>query len=82
MKLSIDYQPDAIVNLVCDAEGATFLIDSMEKIKAGGHDHLMTEEWGGWELTPGEVTEPGIVVHQWNIFVIADPSSGPVSEPE
>jgi hypothetical protein len=69
VKLSIDYEPDSVLNLVCDAEGANFLLKSIEKLRNGGHDHLMTEERGGWELTAPEVAAPAIPIHQWHIFV-------------
>jgi hypothetical protein len=78
VQIKVEYV-DQTVNIICDKEGAAFLIQSLERIGTGGHDHLMTEDWAGWELSVGDVPAPGVLVHQLNLFVtgVGDPGATP-----
>lgn len=69
MKVIVEYEPESVVNLICNSEGADFLIELLQKLRSGGHDHLMTESWGGWELSDVPAEPPTTQVHQFNVFV-------------
>ncbi len=53
MLLTVEYDASkGVVEIHVDEEGADFLIGRLSKRKQfGGHDHLKTPSWGGWELT-------------------------------
>lgn len=65
-----------VVHVHVDKEGIDILMRSLELIKRElekgeqAHDHLMSEEWGGWELSISDETgrEKGRPVHQVNIY--------------
>jgi len=52
MLLTVEYDKPGTVGIYCDKEGLDLLISRLVKLKErGGHDHLMTPSWAGWELT-------------------------------
>jgi hypothetical protein len=52
MQFTVELTPDHdVVEVHCDREGLDLLIRSLERLRDGGHDHLMTPAWAGWELT-------------------------------
>lgn len=65
MRLTVSYESE-VVAIEMDREGLDHLIRSLtglQSAKAPDHDHLMSEEWGSWELTTGEPLLPGVVHH-------------------
>ena len=62
-----------VLTLGFDEEGRRYLIEVLQRVQptAGSrHDHLMTEEWGGWELSVGRVEEGEEIVHQVDLGLL------------
>ncbi|QQS33259.1 MAG: immunity protein 32 [Acidobacteriota bacterium] len=65
-----------VLHVHVDKEGIDILMRSLERLKKDlekgecEHEHLMSEEWGGWELSVSDQTnkEKGKPVHQVNIY--------------
>ena len=57
-----------------DAEGLSVLISSLERLRRAvergecDHDHLMTPEWAGSELSEKKGIESGAVIHHLKIY--------------
>jgi hypothetical protein len=69
--LTVSYA-DEEVEITFDREGLDHLIrslTSLQKSSAPDHEHLMTEEWGSWELT---TAEPGLttVAHHLRLELV------------
>ena len=65
MRLTVSYEDD-VVAIEMDREGIDHLVESLVKLqnlKAPDHDHLMSEEWGSWEVTLDEPMFPNVVHH-------------------
>jgi hypothetical protein len=68
---------DGQVAIHVDLEGVNILIDSLERIRRNllkddcPHDHLMTADWGGWELSKATMIDAkkvGTPVHHVKIY--------------
>jgi hypothetical protein len=65
MRLTVSYE-DQVVAIEMDREGLEHLIRSLTRlqgVKAPDHDHLMSEEWGSWELTTDDPFFPLVAHH-------------------
>lgn len=52
MLLTVERHDDDTVEIYGDEQGLAHLIQRLEVIKEhGGHEHLMSPAWGGWELS-------------------------------
>jgi hypothetical protein len=62
-----------VLNMGFDEEGRRYLIEVLQRVQATQgfrHDHLMTEEWGGWQLSVGRVEEGEEIVHQVDLGLL------------
>lgn len=69
LKVSLEYDPMGAVHLYLDNEGAEWLAAQLRRISEGGHDHFMTEDWGGTELSMDKHGDETLLVHQLNVEV-------------
>jgi len=71
MLLSVEFQPDQELNIICDEDGIELLIDKLSKLKKnGGHTHLMTPSWAGDELTEDRYSENAVLVNHVRIVLM------------
>ena len=65
MLLTVEHNRNGVVEIHLDREGLDLLIDRLMKLRQnGGHDHLMTPSWSGWELTEDKQgTENDLINH-------------------
>jgi len=62
--LTVEYNKDGAVEIHLDKEGLDFLIERLDKLrKHGGHDHLKTPSWAGWELTEEKQGTENELIH-------------------
>lgn len=53
-----------------DREGLQALVAALQQVVArGGHEHLMTPEWGGRELTSEKQGEANTVLHEVSVYL-------------
>lgn len=66
MILTVEYDPNGEVKIFCDTDGAKSLIDLLSRLVDGKetHYHLMTESWGGNELTENQFGKNTTVINQ------------------
>jgi hypothetical protein len=65
MRLIVSYE-DQVVAIEMDREGLDHLIGALTRLQgvmAPDHDHLMSEEWGSWELTTDDPLLPRVAHH-------------------
>jgi hypothetical protein len=72
--LSFEYEPDKEIRIHIDRSGAKLLINALEGLlhsNTKDHTHLMTESWGGDELTDVTCVSPNssrvemVTLHFW-----------------
>ena len=52
MLLTVEYNEKGVVEIHCDQEGLESLLTKLGLLKErGGHEHLKTPAWAGYELT-------------------------------
>jgi len=66
MLLSVEYR-DGVVHVHVDDRGRRSLIDALTRLRSGDHDHLMTPEWGGTELTADRQDENALLIHHVHV---------------
>jgi len=62
-----------VLNIGFDEEGRGYLIEVLQRVEptpGSRHDHLMTEEWGGWALSVGRVEEGEEIVKQVDLGIL------------
>jgi len=71
MLLSVEFQPDHELDIICDEDGIELLIDKLSKLKKnGGHAHLMTPSWAGDELTEDRYSDNSVLVNHVRIVLM------------
>ncbi len=76
MRIEVTYSR-GVVEMGFDEEGARYLATVLQRLQpapGARHDHLMTEEWGGSELSVGPAEEGWEIVHQIDLGLL--PESG------
>jgi len=68
--LTVEYQPDNVIEIMLDDEGMTILMERLASLVPGDHVHLFTPAWGGEELTEDFPRPELIPVHQVTIQMI------------
>jgi hypothetical protein len=71
VRLTVSYAENE-VDISFDYEGLEYLIRALAELrtyKAPDHDHLMSEEWGGYDLTT-EGPLLGAVAHQVSLTLV------------
>ncbi len=74
MLLTVEYNSkQEAVEIYCDREGIDFLIDGLNLLRQrGGHDHLMTESWGGYELSEEKQGAENELINHLRLTVVPD----------
>jgi hypothetical protein len=49
--LTFEYGPDNCVEIGVDAQGIQDLLEILQRLSPGDHEHLLTESWGGYPLS-------------------------------
>jgi hypothetical protein len=63
---------DKEVDLVCDSDGITSLIDMLNILKKhGGHLHLMTPNWGGDDLSEIPIGSGNEIINHLRIVLLS-----------
>jgi len=71
MLLSIEFQRDQELDIICDEDGIELLIDKLSRLKKnGGHTHLKTPSWAGDELTEDRYSENAVLVNHVRIVLM------------
>lgn len=78
MRIQLDYGPESVVTLACDRQGIDYLIEVLNRIRDGGHDHLMAPSWGGRELEDGVAAEGQTRVLQLDVGVMMSVNEDPL----
>ena len=61
-----------VLNIHLNPEGAQEMIEILQRLLRSGlneHDHLMTQSWGGTELTEDKQDDATTLVNQVNVFL-------------
>lgn len=65
MLLTIECRGEDTIEIYGDEEGLAYLIQRLEVVKQhGGHEHLMTPAWGGWELSEQRQGADSVLINQ------------------
>lgn len=73
MILTVEYDDADTVEIHCDQEGLSFLIGRLVLLRdRGGHEHLMTPSWSGWELTEEVQGKNNRLINQLIVGVQSD----------
>ncbi len=72
MLLTVEYNPDGIVEVFMDEEGREALLFYLKRLSTGNHDHLMTPSWAGTELTEDPQNPKNKLINKVNLFLIRD----------
>jgi hypothetical protein len=68
-----------VLNMGFDEEGRRYLIEVLQRVQpttGSRHDHLMTKEMGGWELSVGRVEAGEEIVHQVDLGLLPPTTDG------
>ena len=59
-----------VVEIHANKEGLAQLIEMLQRVlQHGGHDHLMTPSWGGWELSEEKQGEDSTLINHVKIIL-------------
>ena len=69
MKISVEVIHDQVVEINADPEGLDYLIEALTQLKSNGdHVHLMSEDWGMWQLDNKSRHKDGKVIHHLEVI--------------
>jgi hypothetical protein len=72
VRLTVSYSDEGEVEIAMDRDGLDQLIRALARLqsaKAPDHDHLMSEDWGGDELTT-DVPALGTIAHHLRLQLV------------
>ncbi len=73
MLLTVEYDNKGAVEIYFDREGLAFLIEKLSRLREhGGHDHLMTPSWAGYELTEEKQNPENDLINHLCITLMPD----------